>query len=47
LLSHGGKLAPADIQRLQTVVELAVRLRETIRRLSDAWGVESRASKSA
>jgi signal transduction histidine kinase len=47
VLSHGGKLAPADIQRLQTVVELAVRLRETIRRLSDAWGVESRASKSA
>jgi signal transduction histidine kinase len=46
VLSHGGKLAPADIQRLQTVVELAVRLRETIRRLSDAWGVESRASKS-
>jgi len=47
VLSHGGKLAPADIQRLQTVVELAVRLRETIRRLSDGWGVESRTSKSA
>lgn len=47
VLSHGAKLAPADIQRLQTVVELAVRLRETIRRLSNAWGVESRASKSA
>jgi hypothetical protein len=29
------------LQRLQTVVELAVRLRETIRRLSDDW--ESRA----
>ena len=47
VLSHGAKLAAADIQRLQTVVELAVRLRETIRRLSDAWGVESRAAKSA
>jgi signal transduction histidine kinase len=47
VLSHGGKLAPADIQRLQTVVELAVRLRETIRRLGDAWGVEARTSKSA
>jgi signal transduction histidine kinase len=47
VLSHGAKLAPADIQRLQTVVELAVRLRETIRRLSNAWGVESRGSKSA
>src|SRR5580698_9307011 len=47
VLSHGAKLAPADIQRLQTVVDLAVRLRETIRRLSNAWGVESRASKSA
>jgi len=28
-------------------VELTVRLRETIRRLSDGWGVESRTSKSA
>jgi hypothetical protein len=26
-----------DTQRLQTVVDLAVRLRETIRRLSNAW----------
>ena len=47
VLSHGAKLASADIQRLQTVVDLAVRLRETIRRLSNAWDVESRASKSA
>jgi len=47
VLSHGAKLAPADIQRLQTVVELAVRLRETIRRLSDAWGAKSRTTKSA
>ena len=41
LLSHGTRLPAMDVQRLQTVVELAVRLRETIRRLSDAW--ESRA----
>jgi len=47
VLSHSAKLQPADIQRLQTVVELAVRLRETIRRLSDAWETESRALKSA
>jgi len=47
VLSHATKLPPADIQRLQTVVELAVRLRETIRALSDAWEAESRALKSA
>ena len=35
VLSHSSKLPPADIARLQTVVELAVRLRETIRQLSD------------
>jgi signal transduction histidine kinase len=44
LLSHGARLPATDIQRLQTVVELAVRLRETIRRLSDAW--ESRAQSA-
>lgn len=37
VLSHGARMPAADTQRLQTVVELAVRLRETIRRLSDAW----------
>jgi signal transduction histidine kinase len=47
VLSHSAKLPPADVQRLQTVVELAVRLRETIRRLSDAWEAESHAVKSA
>jgi signal transduction histidine kinase len=45
VLSHSAKLPAADIQRLQTVVELAVRLRETIRQLSDAW--ETQALKSA
>jgi signal transduction histidine kinase len=47
VLSHATKLPPADIQRLQTIVELAVRLRETIRGLSDAWEAESRGLKSA
>lgn len=37
VLSHRERLPPADAQRLQTVVDLAVRLRETTRRLSNAW----------
>lgn len=32
-----GNLAPVSIQRLETVVDLAVRLRETIRCLSSEW----------
>jgi len=47
LLSHGVRLPPADTQRLQTVVDLAVRLRETIRRLSDAWDSQARVPKSS
>jgi signal transduction histidine kinase len=47
VLSHSAKLPPADIQRLQTVVELAVRLRETIRQLSDAWEAQTQTLKSA
>jgi signal transduction histidine kinase len=47
LLSHGVRLPAADTQRLQTVVELAVRLRETIRRLSDAWDSQTRLPKSS
>jgi signal transduction histidine kinase len=47
VLSHGSKMPPADVQRLQTVVELAVRLRETIRQLSDAWEAQSQSLKSA
>ena len=47
LLSHGVRLPAADAQRLQTVVDLAVRLRETIRRLSDAWDSQARLPKSA
>jgi signal transduction histidine kinase len=37
LLGHPERLTPVDTQRLQTVVDLAVRLRETIRRLSNEW----------
>ncbi len=37
LLAHRERLTAVDTQRLQTVVDLAVRLRETIRRLSNAW----------
>jgi signal transduction histidine kinase len=47
LLSHGVRLPAADTQRLQTVVDLAVRLRETIRRLSDAWDSQTRVPKSS
>ena len=37
VLSHREKLSAVDAQRLQTVVDLCVRLRETIRRLTSAW----------
>lgn len=48
LLSHRERLSNVDTQRLQTVVDLAVRLRETTRRLSNAWQSNQRRSlKSA
>jgi signal transduction histidine kinase len=37
LLARRNKLPPATVARLQTIAELAVRLRETVRRLSNAW----------
>ncbi|HVB87849.1 MAG TPA: histidine kinase dimerization/phospho-acceptor domain-containing protein [Candidatus Dormibacteraeota bacterium] len=37
VLGHSERLTAIDSQRVQTVVDLAVRLRETIRRLSNAW----------
>lgn len=37
VLGHSERLSTVDTQRLRTVVDLAVRLRETIRRLSNAW----------
>jgi signal transduction histidine kinase len=45
LLSHRDRLPAAAVQRLETVVDLAVRLRETTRRLSNAW--ESQQLRSA
>jgi signal transduction histidine kinase len=47
LLAHRDRLPAADTQRLQTVVSLAVRLRETIRRLSNAWEPQPASLKSA
>jgi signal transduction histidine kinase len=41
LLAHRDRLPTGDTQRLQTVVDLAVRLRETIRRLSNSWEAQS------
>jgi signal transduction histidine kinase len=37
LLAHREELSPAAARRLETVVDLAVRLRETVRRLSQMW----------
>ena len=36
LLAHREHLSAGNVQRVQTVVDLAVRLRETVRRLSDS-----------
>jgi signal transduction histidine kinase len=47
LLAHGAQLSGPDVQRLETVVELAVRLRETIRRVSDAVESNSRVIRSS
>ena len=38
LLAHSEKFPAAETERIRTVVELAVRLRETVRRVSDRWG---------
>jgi signal transduction histidine kinase len=47
VLAHRDRLPAADTQRLQTVVDLAVRLRETTRRLSNAWEAQPPSLKSA
>jgi signal transduction histidine kinase len=39
LLARREGLPPSAIARVETIAELAVRLRETVRRLSSAWGV--------
>jgi signal transduction histidine kinase len=47
LLAHRDRFSTVDTQRLQTVVNLAVRLRETTRRLSNAWESQTRSLKAA
>ncbi len=47
LLTHGDRMSPVDTQRLQTVVDLAVRLRETVRRLSNGLESQQQSLKSA
>jgi signal transduction histidine kinase len=37
LLARRESLPPAAVRRVETIAELAVRLRETVRRLSNAW----------
>ena len=37
LLARRDQLPPSAVERLETIAELAVRLRETVRRLSHAW----------
>ncbi len=37
LLARRDRLPPAAIERLETIADLAVRLRETVRSLSNAW----------
>ena len=48
LLAHQrANLPPASLQRLETIVDLAVRLRETIRRLTAEWEREHPSLRSA
>jgi len=47
VLAHKDRLSAVDAQRLQTVVDLAVRLRETIRRIGNAWEGRLHEVKSA
>jgi signal transduction histidine kinase len=47
LLARRDRLPPGAIERLQTIAELAVRLRETVRRLSNAWDERHEHARSA
>lgn len=47
ILAHSDRLPAIDTQRIRTVVELAVRLRETVRRVSNAWDERAESAKSA
>lgn len=46
VLAHRDHLSPVDVQRLQTVVDLAVRLRESIRRISSEYERSTPASNT-
>jgi signal transduction histidine kinase len=46
VLAHREHFSGVEIQRLQTVVDLAVRLRENIRRISNSWDA-NRSSKAS
>lgn len=47
ILAHSDRLPAIDTKRIRTVVELAVRLRETVRRVSSACESEPDSAKSA
>jgi signal transduction histidine kinase len=47
LLARRSRLSLATVRRLQTIAELAVRLRETVRRLSNAWDTRDDDARSA
>jgi signal transduction histidine kinase len=45
LLAHRDRMHATDTQRLETIVSLAVRLRETVRRVSNSWEHQMRSLK--
>lgn len=47
LLARRDALPPTAVQRLETIAELAVRLRETVRRLSNSWEARAHHLRSA
>lgn len=47
LLGRRERLPPDAVERLETVAQLAVRLRETVRRLSHAWDLWQRQTQQA
>jgi signal transduction histidine kinase len=47
LLARRDRLPPAAVERLETIAGLAVRLRETIRRLSNAWDEQHESARPA
>ena len=47
LLARRDRLPPAAVERLETIAGLAVRLRETVRRLSNAWDEQHEQARPA